>query len=150
MADNLTRIRSILDGVDDLMDSWLGLQGIGQPPQYRHRATLLRWRGGSPMLSDPGLFLAILLDRIEANWRQAQLTSTTRPSRENWRFSRRTHIDPANASPEVTLERAAAALSHAWANQVPIASGLTGPPTTACGTLTSHTAIGRASTRSTS
>lgn len=88
---------------------------------------MLGWRGGLPVLTDPGLFLAALLDRIEANWRQAQLISTTRPSRENWRFTRRTHIDPANASPEVTLERAVAALSPAWANQIPIASGLTGP-----------------------
>lgn len=40
MADGEQVTRCILEAVDDLVDSWLGLQGIGRPRQYRHRATL--------------------------------------------------------------------------------------------------------------
>jgi hypothetical protein len=53
-------------------------------------------------------------------------------SSENWRWPRpQTQIATDNRSPEVMLERAIAAVAHragsvAWANQVPVASGLVG------------------------
>lgn len=83
-----------------------------------------------PLRLPAGVDLAAVVHHVvAANWNTAQAGNNKERSRQNWRWSLQTQIGAANASPEVTLERAvAAACARAgrddWANQIPVCSGL--------------------------
>lgn len=118
---------SILNGVDAIVDTWLGVNHIGSAPHYRHRRAQQVVSSRAAVLSDPAVFIGDLLATIERNWTLSRASSNTRPSAENWRFLKRLDIAERNTSPEVTLERRIAAVTgDEWANQMPTASGLTG------------------------
>jgi hypothetical protein len=75
-------------------------------------------------------FVATLLEVIKSNWQKASASDQLGRSRQNWRWCLQTNIGPRNLSPEVIFERAVAAACARckrddWANQVPVASGLT-------------------------
>ena len=119
----------IFNGTDDIIDNWLGLGQIGQPPQYQHRTSFLRLLNRPAHVALNGRELVYnLLTAMNANWVQAHPAGNAdRPSIENWRFDKHTEIAQANVSRETRLERVIALLTSAdWANQIPIASGLCG------------------------
>ncbi|HEU5098341.1 MAG TPA: hypothetical protein VFU22_04950 [Roseiflexaceae bacterium] len=119
---------SILGGIDAIFDRWLAVPPKGRPPHYYHRSAALALSGDSQPARDPLVLVTEAMRVIERNWTASRLSYGKPPSRQNWRFERRLAIAEANDSPEVQLERAlAAALGDEWANQVPTASGLTGP-----------------------
>ena len=124
----MTNSTSILNGVDDIFDRWLAVPPKGQPPYYQHRSAALLLSGRPHMATHPLTLITEVLRRIERNWTASRSTYGKPASKQNWRFEQRLEIAEANDSPEVQLERAlAAALGDDWANQVPTASGLTGP-----------------------
>jgi hypothetical protein len=124
----MTNSTSILDGVDAIFDRWLAVPPKGRPPYYYHRSAALALSGDSQPARNPLVLITETMRIIERNWTVSRSSYGKPASRQNWRFERRLAIAEANDSPEVQLERAiAAALGDDWANQVPTASGLTGP-----------------------
>lgn len=119
---------SILSGIHELVDQWLELEPIGQPPYYRHRFAAHALSERSSELTSTTEFLNAAYDRIHQNWRDAVKGGYSKPSKENWRWKRHLETSPNNKSLEVTLERAIVrATGENWSNQMPTASGLTGP-----------------------
>lgn len=121
--------RSILKGVDDIIDNRLGLKIIGKPPQYGHKESYQKLLGSRVDLGMETLIDEIY-EQIKSNWIASDYH---RPSIENWRFEKQKAIGGDNKK-EVALERAivnipAEIWSNAacWANQVPTASGLVDP-----------------------
>jgi hypothetical protein len=106
---------SLLEGVEEATCVALGIARL------RHKSALLSLR------IPGGLDLArTVYDKVASNWGASHAAANKDRSRENWRWSLQTYISPANRSPEVMLERAIAkaCVDDAWANQIPVASGL--------------------------
>lgn len=116
---------SILDGTDEIIDRWLGLDEswAGKFPRYKHKSTLLRLPAENDL---DGEFLSrSILDRITENWKGMPVRR--KPSQKNWRFAKQLDLAPDNSSVEKTLEKSIAFVAgDDWANQVPVASGLVG------------------------
>jgi hypothetical protein len=119
---------SILCGVDDLIDAALGLKREGSDPRYGTLSGCREAVALSPERTSD--LIEAIRTQIQLNWDKATRHSE---SRQNWRFTKNKGIDPENPSREVQCERAIVNLSEAewpdaknWANQVPVASGLTG------------------------
>ena len=114
-----------LDGCDNIIDRWLGLRQIGQPPQYQHDEHCQFLSESPPSHVDGVNLISNLLDQIERNWKASRKTRTREPSRENWRFTK-VPIRTAKNRPEVTLERriVQSITDETWANQIPTCSGL--------------------------
>src|SRR5690349_12923247 len=114
----------ILDQTDNIVDEWLlpalpGIKGIGTAPHYSHKRSLLELADVDTSCLDGALLCDRLMQAIEHNLLTLR-TPNAKPSIENWTKRRRANMDPANRSPEVTLERAIA--SHGpvgWLNQIP-------------------------------
>jgi hypothetical protein len=121
--------KSILTGVDGLIDVALGFGGNGLPPRYRRRYSCRDLRA----LTLPQMLAMLenILAEIGANWDIAKKIPS---SRQNWRFEKRDDPpSPRNKSREVLCERRIVSLqldewadAEKWVNQVPVASGLTG------------------------
>lgn len=114
-----------LDGCDNIIDRWLGLRQIGQPPQYQHEEHCqLLSEEPHPQVDGVNL-ISDLLDQIKRNWMASRRTRTGQPSRKNWRFEK-IPIRTARNRPEVTLERRIiqSVTDETWANQIPTCSGL--------------------------
>lgn len=111
--------KAILDGVDKIINGALGLSG-GRL-KYHHKAQcLLLSDAPTPDLDVPDLIRNICA-KIKSNWHKGKSRST-----ENWRWTQNADIDSKNTSQEVVLERwIARTAGKEWANQVPVASGLT-------------------------
>lgn len=114
---------SIFDGFDETIGEFLDLPA-GQ--HLDQRATALGLNDFSRPPADFDVLVRDLYRLIARN------RTDHPPSKENWRFTLQTHLDPANTDPEILLERAIALLAKrgllkGWANQVPVASGLVGP-----------------------
>ncbi len=116
---------SILNGLDEICDSWLGIDASwkgDREPRYKDKANLQRlcqygWGGQSgPQLMNE------LYGKISKNWSSGPCTG-----RENWRFKKQLKLTDGNPSQEVSLERTIARITDDnWVNQVPIASGIDG------------------------
>jgi hypothetical protein len=122
--------KSILDGVDGLIDVALSLGGTGYPPLYRRRYSCKKI---GPLSHEQTLAVVeSILARIRVNWDEAAKHSA---SKQNWRFKKQDAApSPKNKSPEVLCERAIVSIAADtwddaanWVNQVPVASGLAGP-----------------------
>ena len=119
---------SILTGIDELVDSWLEVGPKGTPPHYRHRAAANELTRRETPITGTRAFLEASYARIHANWLAAIDAGYTNPSKENWRWKRHRSLGADNSSPELKLERAIVnACGENWSNQMPTASGLTGP-----------------------
>ena len=122
--------RSVLNGVDDIIDKRLGLKVIGKPPQYGHKESCQKLL--EPLVDlDMEALLGEIYEKIGNNWSNS---TYHKGSKENWRFEKKRGISSKNKSPEVGLERAIINIPQElwpdaadWANQVPTASGLTDP-----------------------
>jgi hypothetical protein len=121
--------KSILKGVNDLIDSELGLMDIGETPHHRHGTSCDRL-AKSPMTGIALDLIAKIYEEVESNW----VSIYHKKSKQNWRFEKNTRIDRDNG-PEVRLERAIVNIpdeiwpddAKCWVNQVPVASGLVDP-----------------------
>ena len=119
---------SILTGIDELVDSWLEVGPKGTPPHYRQRAAANELTRRETPITGTRAFLEASYARIHANWLAAIDAGYTNPSKENWRWKRHRSLGADNSSPELKLERAIVnAYGENWSNQMPTASGLTGP-----------------------
>lgn len=121
---------SILNGIGELVDAWLGVSPKGSPPYYRHKSAALGLGERNAPIIGTSEFLEAVYEKIQQNWKVLSARGDSRPSRENWRWKRHTTLADSNQSKEVVLERALVlALGENWSNQVPVASGLAGPVT---------------------
>lgn len=121
---------SILAGIDELVDDWLDIEPKGSPPHYRHRAAANELTRREAPITGALTFLEASYAQIHANWLAAIVAGYTNPSKENWRWKRHPNLGANNSSPELQLERAIVnACGENWSNQMPTASGLTGPAT---------------------
>ncbi len=119
---------SILKGIGSLVDDWLEINPKGKPPYYRHRSAALDLSRRKTPITGTRNFLEGSYAQIDSNWRVAEYPES--PSKENWRWKRHLELSSANASPELILERGIVdACGDNWSNQMPTASGLTGPRT---------------------
>lgn len=122
--------RSVLKGVDDIIDKRLGLKVIGKPPQYGHKESCQKLL--EPLVDlDMEALLYEIYEKIGNNWSNA---TYDKGSIENWRFEKKRGMSSKNKSPEVGLERAIVNIPQElwpdaadWVNQVPTASGLVDP-----------------------
>jgi hypothetical protein len=123
--------KSILKDVNALIDSALGLNGIGRAPHHKHE-TSCRQLTKRPIAGfDAAALIAEIYEKVGENWDHS---TYHKKSKENWRFESQTLISKNNRSPEVILERAIVNIhcgiwsdAACWVNQVPVASGLVGP-----------------------
>jgi hypothetical protein len=110
---------SLLDGMAAEIASLLDIKSI------KHRSALQKL--GSV---DGRAVVQTIYARITANYVRSGATKGKDRSGQNWRWpSQQFGIAPHNKSPEVRVERAIARAaktlgSEAWANQIPVASGL--------------------------
>lgn len=121
--------KSILDGVDKIIDRSLGLtrigaRRIGKAPHYRHKESCQMLSGSPPPNFDMKALINDIYDRVQSKRKRL-------PSKENWRFEKQTRIGSKNKSLEVKLERAIVRIpketwpdADNWGNQIPTASGL--------------------------
>lgn len=116
----------IFEGLGEVVDQCLGIneEWAGQPPRYRHIATLQQLCQQNGPDVDGNAFIENLYARVLQNWNDAPQPRGL-PTVENWRFAKQLEYDENNATHEVTLERTiAAVVDENWANQVPVDSGL--------------------------
>lgn len=106
------------------------LQGLfgATGPGLSHKNALAAWKPGRGTLTPMALRLHQV---IHERW---QAAGKRNPSEQNWRFTLQTAMSEHNPSREKTLEKRIARLAEggllqkdAWANQIPVASGLFGP-----------------------
>lgn len=122
--------KSILKGVNDLIDSVLAVKEIGSAPCHRHDTSCLKLTKSPLTTFDASDLFAKIYKKVGENW---DATDYHKKSEENWRFTKNKHIDGDNG-PEVRLERAIVNIpdeiwpdAKCWVNQVPVASGLVDP-----------------------
>jgi hypothetical protein len=130
--------RSILNGVDGLIDLALGLKGdatlgrtdIGKPPHHKHIKSCQRLSERLVTVVEAAALVAAIYEKIHSNWK----ASPGKGSDQNWRFAKQKRIAERNKDPETWLERmivnrpkGLSPDTETWVNQVPIASGLTDP-----------------------
>ena len=121
---------SILKWVGPIIDEALGLTscGIGKRPHYKHKTSCRKLSVLLPPAFDAIALIEKIYAQVESNWKEGV---NHKPSRKNWRFEPRMHIDENNTDPEIKLERAIVSTQpqpHAnWANQTPTSSGFVGP-----------------------
>jgi hypothetical protein len=123
---------SILNGVDELIERWLGVAGIAKygdsqkepKPKYSSKTAAIDLsKNQGPLGTDSGANLLIkLLDRIHENWQQGGCMP---PSSETWELGKELRLSPENTSQEVILERLIVRLlDEKWTNQVATCSGM--------------------------
>ncbi len=119
--------KSILYGVDDVIEKWLGITGNNdygkgkKDPRYSSKTAAKKLTKQSVNVNE--LFPAKqILDKIQSNW---DAGGKKRRSKENWRWEPRLKLDPRNKG-EKELEKLAAFLleESEWTNQIPVCSGL--------------------------
>ncbi len=121
---------SILGGVDDLVDTWLGIEPKGKRPYYQHQAAANDLASRDVSIDGSREFLHQCYEQIHNNWIEAVETGYSKPSKQNWRWKQHLELPPNNKSPELLLERKIVEEGgDNWSNQMPVASGLVGQAT---------------------
>lgn len=126
MADRRER-GEIFPGAGEIIDRWLGLDDSwrGTPPRYHHEGNYQKLCGGQWQQRDGLQLVEELYRKLSTAWHQMMATTPRSPGGSNWRFEKRTEIDPEHPGPEVTLERAISRITDPnWVNQCPTLSGL--------------------------
>lgn len=124
---------SILDGVDEVIDSALRLTATrGSTPKYGQK-TIYRKQKVPSANVDASHLVAEIYKKVACNWAKSKKEERRR-SRMNWCFRKQRRIDDRNDSDETRLERDIVRIpksdrfdSSNWGNQVPVASGLVHP-----------------------
>ena len=126
---------SILDGVSDIFDDWLGLFGnrsYGTKPHvakyHSKKASMELSRRGGPLPFDGRSVMSAkdaitkAMSRLENNLDNSQKTNA---SAANWKWEKSLHLSPKNRSPEKVMEKVVTFLfGDAWVNQIPTCNGL--------------------------
>jgi len=123
----MMKVKSIIDGCDELIDTFLGITHIGKSPCFNHKLSY-QYLADSP-LNDTEFQVLIgnLYERIFANWKNSIEHYDKPPSKENWRFVKQLDMASSNTSPETILEKTLTQSSdNSLVNQVPTSSGLVG------------------------
>lgn len=116
-------MNAILDGVEEIIDGFFGVEEIGNPPHYGHKTACLSLSANPPEDLNGFDLIEEIFKRIETNWKNSPRRKQGKsPSRENWRYEPHEHY--ASKSPEVQLERKIVKACPDWVNQVPTSSGL--------------------------
>ena len=93
-------LMSVLTGIGSMVDKWLRLQPIGQPPCYRHKTAALALSDRTISIYGTEKFLTDAYNRIHKNWCNAVSDGRSSHSQENWRWKRHLETSSANTSPE--------------------------------------------------
>ena len=121
----MCRVRKVLDGIDELIASSLGLVSSGGGKAL-HQIPSARRLGLNPPILDASILVRRILARIERNWLDARLEGPIRlASRKNWRWEKQLYISKNNTRKETLIEKAIALECDGdWINQVPTLSGV--------------------------
>lgn len=118
-SSNNDQSRSILNGTEEIINDWLW-------PDYKTQTACNLLSGNFPERLNGCLLISQIYAQIERNWRNRDYDGE--PSSENWRLNPQPNIDEANPSQEKQIEKKIVTIPvEGWVNQVPVASGLTGP-----------------------
>ena len=120
---------SILFGIDDVIETWLGINGDGKygngegDPRYSSRTAALNLTEKSV---DEPFPAKQILDGFQKRWEGG---GSQGRSEQNWRWEPQLGLGPSNQG-EKELEKLAAFLlgKSEWTNQIPVCSGLMPPP----------------------
>jgi hypothetical protein len=123
----------IFDGTDTIINAHLLADGTCE---LRHKGAPQVLSGKSRICPDAAALVRDLYERIEETWLASTRRLTKQASKENWRFTTESAIDPNNTSREKQVEKRISQLAEVgkldadrWANQIPVASGLLGTHT---------------------
>jgi hypothetical protein len=133
MNEQREESESILNGLDNLIDKWLGIDGdarfgtAGSPAFHSKTAAIALSSNGGPLgqpasrsVADP--LIPKLLDRIDANWKSL---GSQRRSSANWVLRKALNLNAESNSPEKVLEKTIVRLlDGTWFNQIPTCSGM--------------------------
>ena len=121
----------ILDGIDDILDRWLGTHGreefgtTSKVPQFKSKTAAIRLSENRGPLADsesPADLIKSCMGRLDAN---LAAIGTDNVSTNNWKWMKSLTLASHNTSPETTLEKLVAfLLSDDWVNQIPVCNGL--------------------------
>ncbi len=114
---------NMLSGTEEAVNRWMQFEKSSR--RYRHKSAcqeLSRRRSCGEVVT----LIEDLYNKIDSNW---MIRSYARlPSPKNWRLTHELKITEGNKSKEKQLEKIIVELlGDDWSNQVPTASGLTGP-----------------------
>ena len=110
---------SILNGIEEIINDWLWTG-------YKTQTACNLLSGNFPERLNGCLLTTQIYAQIERNWRNRRYDGD--PSPENWRLEAQPKMDETNRSPEKQIEKKIVDIQvEGWVNQVPVASGLTGP-----------------------
>ncbi len=110
--------KSILAGVDAIIDHALGVTHIGSAPHHIHK-TSCALLSQTPVRFDGYELIRAIFSRIESNWDNSKCRSNA-----IWRWTAMLDIAEKNESIEKTLEKAIVRNCPEWVNQIPTAAGL--------------------------
>ena len=121
----------ILNGVDEILDHWLGLTGnpvYGNIPKFNSKQAgidLSNQGGPLPLEGELGLTpenaISQAMQRIGLNHLNLDAVA---PSESNWEWKKSHHLSPNSRSPEKVLEKLVTFLFGTdWVNQIPVCNG---------------------------
>ncbi len=119
-------VKSIIDGVFEIIDEGLNLFNIGTSPHFKHKKSCLVTKK-TPATFDANKVVSRIYEQLVANLKNPDNRFHSRgPSKENWRFEKIPNIVEHNPSKEKTLEKTIVKLPllSDWVNHVPTSSGL--------------------------
>lgn len=134
---------SILKGVSEIFDEWLGLAGNQRygtrsdwPKYDSKQACIDLSRQGGPLVAEQRLVpsvndvIARAMSCLESNLEEV---GAGKASPSNWKWEKSLHLSPESRSPEKVLEKLVTfLLGEAWVNQIPTCNGLVPEGASAC------------------
>jgi hypothetical protein len=137
MSESPAANSGILSGVGSLIDEHIAMvtgpdfwRKLGErPPYYLRKGIYKLLKRNIPADADLRPLAPAVLARIARNFYRAGLTPGQTCSPENWRFELKRDYSLHTTSQEVRLERewVRRQIETSWCNQIPVASGFTGP-----------------------
>jgi len=122
---------SILNGLDAMIDVWLGIQGnrrygkSGKPAYFSKEAAIDLSENGGPLAQSdatPDALVAALLKRIDDNWKGA---GSQKRGSKNWLLRKNSRLRHGKHKPEKILEKLVVQLlGTTWFNQIATCSGM--------------------------
>lgn len=126
---------SVFDGVDEIVDEWLGLLGHGDRfgtkfPKYASKKAAIALAERQRPLSDElpeNWGHQLVLKCLDQMGRNLDKLDHSRISNSNWRWEKSLNLANHNSSEEKKLEKIVAfLLNDSWVNQMPVCDGLHG------------------------
>lgn len=127
---------SIFNGIDAILDKWLGLIGhededdFGSKAKYKSKtAAIALSENGSPFKSqaDNNSVAKLISDCLNQLKNNLNALNPDKIEPSNWKWEKSLHLASHNTSQEKTLEKLVAfLLDENWMNQMPVCNGLLG------------------------